>query len=87
MRVLSTVALIAALLVCTAVLAGCTTTGTGYQAVPDTLLTCAAAPKSPADDPNATEEDGALYVTELGKAGQDCRSKLRRVRDLVAPEK
>jgi hypothetical protein len=87
MRLFSALALVAAVLLCSAVLAGCTTTGTGYSAVPDRLLTCDAAPKSPAGNPAATDEDGALYVVGLAKAGQDCRSKLRSVREILKPEK
>ncbi len=72
-----------ALLMLAAVMAGCATT-MGY--VPDELLTCEPAPKSPADDPNATEEDGALYVPALAAAGEDCRSTLGDVREILRPE-
>jgi hypothetical protein len=76
--------LIIALLMLAAVMSGCATTK-GFV-IDDELLTCMPAPASPADDPNATDEDGALYLIELGTAGQDCRSKLGSVRELVRPE-
>lgn len=73
--------LIIALLMLAAVMTGCATTR--GIVIDDELMTCMPAPPSPADDPNATDEDGALYVIELGVAGQDCRSKLGSVRELV----
>lgn len=71
-------------LLCTVSLAGCATFG--MPNVPDELLTCKPAPLSPADDPKATVEDGALYVPALAEAGQDCRSNLGSVRELLRPE-
>lgn len=67
-----------------AILTGCATTGA--TVVPDRLLSCPPAPASPADDPNATEEDGALYVDDLAAAGQACRQNVSDVRRLLRPE-
>lgn len=73
-----------AVLLCTVTLAGCSSLG--MTKIPDELLTCKDAPLSPAEDPNATMEDGPLYVPELAAAGQDCRSNLGDVRRLLKEE-
>ncbi|WP_189424507.1 hypothetical protein [Devosia pacifica] len=65
------------------VLAGCSTTG---STVPDQLLTCQPQPRSPADNPAATDRDVALYIVDLAVAGDDCRTKLGSVRRIVNPE-
>ena len=70
-----------AILLLPLVLAGCATTG--GVIVPDEVLQCAPAPRSPADDPNATQADAGDWAIEVALAGADCRSKLGRVRELL----
>ena len=48
--------------------------------VPDALLTCAEQPEPP---PIASQRDVAEYVVTLADAGEDCRSRLRSVKDLM----
>lgn len=59
-------------------LSGCATTS-----VPERLLTCMDHPRSPGNDPAATESDAANYTVLLSEAGADCRSKLGEVRRLL----
>ena len=66
--------------IASAALAGCSGT------VPKSLLFCVDQPKSPAEDPAATENDAALYVVDLAAAGQDCRANLGSVRRILYPE-
>lgn len=61
-------------------LAGCTTT---RSTIPGQLLTCAAQPTAP---DAGTQRDVALYVVDLAAAGDDCRTKLGAVRNIVHPE-
>jgi hypothetical protein len=49
--------------------------------VPESLLVCQAAPAPPA--PPFTDTDLSLWIVDLASAGDDCRARLRRVRDLV----
>ena len=75
--------LIIALLMLAAVMSGCATT---RGIIRDELLTCMPAPPSPVDKPGVTQRDVGLYIDELAFAGEDCRSKLGSVRELVHPE-
>lgn len=54
--------------------------------VPAPLLACEPSPLPPVDDVLAgwTERDWALFTLDLYAAGDDCRSKLGAVRDLVS---
>lgn len=61
-------------------LSGCTTT---RSTIPGQLLTCAPQPTSP---PAGTQRDVALYVVDLAAAGDDCRTKLGAVRNIIIPE-
>lgn len=63
------------------ILAGCSSMR--MTTVPDQLLTCDPQPASPKA---GTQKDAALYVVDLAAAGQDCRSKLGSVRELLRPE-
>lgn len=51
------------------------------QDVSAELLTCADAPAAPSD--GATLRDVTLYALDVDAAGDDCRSKLRAVRETV----
>jgi len=72
---------LAALLV--AVLAGCAST---TPVVPPTLLSCAPQPKSPADQAGATQRNVALWIVDMAAAGDDCRSKLGSVSQILNSE-
>jgi hypothetical protein len=70
--------------------AGTPTTPTEIRAervpVPATLLTCQPAPTPPALSGRAGEQDAvALYIVQLWRAGEDCRTRLDAVRRIVEP--
>lgn len=74
-------------LILAALLTGCaghpvTETRVEHLDLPAALLTCSDAPAAPG--PDVTQRDVALYVLDLWAAGDDCRGKLGRVRELVA---
>jgi len=48
--------------------------------VPESLLTCPSAPAPPAAN---SQRDVALYILDLWDAGEECRTKLQEVRNLV----
>lgn len=52
--------------------------------VPTSLLTCAVAPPPPGDP--VTDADLARWILDLSAAGDDCRGRLARVRDMVVGE-
>jgi hypothetical protein len=62
-------------------LSGCTTT---RSTIPGQLLTCAPQPASPQA---STQRDVALYIVDLAVAGDDCRTKLGAVRNIITPER
>ena len=49
--------------------------------VPPPLLACQPAPAPPARD--ADDQALALWIVDLSAAGEDCRSRLRAVKDLL----
>jgi hypothetical protein len=51
--------------------------------VPASLLACQPQPEPP--DPFLNDADLAYWIVDLGAAGDDCRSKLKRVREVLAP--
>lgn len=53
--------------------------------VPDALLRCAPAPAVPAVDAPDWDRRLMEYVAELWAAGDDCRTRLEQVRDILAP--
>ncbi len=52
-------------------------------AVPAGLLTCAGHPEPPV--PPVRDADVARYIQALAMAGDDCRDRLARVAEVVAP--
>lgn len=76
---MSILALIASVLMCAAVLAGCTTTRT---VVPQSLLHCMPQPVAPTG-PGTTQTDVGIYIVDVVEAGADCRTKLNTVRGLL----
>lgn len=73
-------------LLCVPFLMGCAQTRTELRVerpeIPVTLLQCRPRPDVPV---GGTDADIALWIEELGSAGEDCRSRLAQVRVLVAP--
>ena len=63
------------------ILSGCATT-IAPPVVPAQLLACQAQPKAPLD---GTQRDVGLYVIDLAAAGDDCRTKLGAVRQILEP--
>jgi hypothetical protein len=53
--------------------------------VPDSLLTCEAAPEVPSE--GSWQSEVARYVLDLFGAGEDCRQKLGAVRDILKLER
>lgn len=54
--------------------------------IPQSLLTCQAAPEPPALAGKPGEQDTvALYVVQLWRAGEDCRTRLDAVRRILQP--
>lgn len=54
-------------------------------AVPDSLLTCEAAPEVPEE--GSWQSDVARYVLDLFGSGEDCRQKLGAVRNILKSER
>lgn len=51
------------------------------QVVPPPLLACQAAPVPP--PPTADDQALALWLVDLAAAGEDCRNRLRHVKELL----
>lgn len=51
------------------------------QVVPAPLLACQAAPPPP--PPTADDQSLALWVVDMAAAGEDCRNRLRHVKELL----
>lgn len=75
-RFLAHAAVALSVLLCVAVISGCSTT---RGPIPYSLLSCAPQPPSPI---GGDQRAAALYVLDLAMAGEDCRSKLGSVRRL-----
>jgi hypothetical protein len=54
--------------------------------VPASLLTCAAEPPPPDLDAAGWDRALALWIVDLGAAGEDCRGRLSRLKELLAHE-
>lgn len=63
------------------ILAGCATTGS----VPDYLLNCQPQPIAPTA-PGTTERAVGHFIVDLAVAGDDCRTKLGSVRQILRPQ-
>lgn len=82
-----------AILISAMILAGCATEptqlvelrDTEMPQVPDSLLTCEAAPTVPAE--GSWQSEVARYLLDLFGAGEDCRSKLGAVRSILKSER
>lgn len=70
------------LLLCALLLTGCATSPPAVV-VPASMLRCSPAPPVPA----AGDGDGALarFILDLAEAGEDCRTRLRLVGEIVTP--
>lgn len=64
-------------------LSGCSTTAT---VVPSSLLACEPQPIAPTA-PGTTERQVGHYIVDLAAAGDDCRTKLGSVREILSPTK
>lgn len=64
------------------VLSGCATMGI----VPDQLLHCEPQPVAPTAA-GTTERQVGYFIVDLAAAGDDCRTKLGSVREILRPEK
>lgn len=51
------------------------------QVVPALLLACQAAPPPP--PPTADDQSLALWVVDMAAAGEDCRNRLRHVKEIL----
>ena len=64
-------------------LSGCALPDPPARLVPATLMVCRPEPAVP----DLTEDAVVmLYIVDLVEAGEDCRSRLARVREIVGPE-
>ena len=50
--------------------------------VPPSLLACS---PPPSPRPIVTQKDVALLIVDLAEAGEDCRGKLKAVKEVMAP--